>query len=413
MPIDKELLKGLPKACGVYLLKDEHGRTVYVGKSNCIQKRIYSHTRTKLGGRFSHVDFILTDSELEALILEAHLIKKLMPRYNVSLRDDKSYPYIKMAKHEEYPRLLITRTIEKDGSEYYGPFRAATAKSILKILNGLYGLRRCSGGEFRRRAQPCLNFHMKKCLGPCAGRANKKDYDDAVRQIRIFFNKGPRQSLLAMEMEMKKASARFEYERAARMRDKISWLGQAIDKKEMGAKELKSPPASMEEIGVLAGAATVPDRIEVFDISNLGHENTVGAMVVFKRGMPFRAHYRKFNISSKGLPNDVAAIYETVLRRYSRSLIKSLPFPDLIIIDGGKPQLGAAEKALKDAGKDIPIIAIAKRNEELFVPHSKDPLPVSPGSKGLLFIRRARDEAHRYAISSHRIRRGKTARANS
>lgn len=411
--MDKKLLKKLPKACGVYILKDARGRTVYVGKSNCIQKRIYSHTRTKLGGRFSRVDFILTDSELEALILEARLIKQLMPRYNVSLRDDKAYPYIKMTKNEEYPRLLIARKAEKDGASYFGPFRAATAKSVLKILNGLYGLRRCSGGEFRKRAQPCLNFHMRKCLGPCAGRVAKKDYDDAIRQIGIFFTKGPKQALKVMKKEMEKASSRFEYEKAARIRDRMNWLGNAINKKEMVTERHKASITSLGEIATLIGAGATPERIEAFDISNTGPENTVGAMVVFRKGAPFKQDYRKFNISAGSLPNDAAAIYETVLRRYSKSQASLLPLPDLILIDGGRQQLGAAEKALKECGKDIPVIAIAKRNEEIFSPGLKDPLPIAAGSKGLLFIRRIRDEAHRFAISSHRARRRKKAREAS
>ena len=401
------ILDGLPDACGVYLLKDKDGRIIYIGKSNSIKKRVSAHLRTKLGPMIYSVDHILTKGELSALILEARLIKKNKPRYNISMRDDKQYPYIKLTLAEEYPAFKIARKILDDGSAYFGPFKSGAARQLLKTASRVFGLRDCSSGPFRKRSQPCLNYYMKKCSSPCTGGISKIKYGDRVSQAKKFFESGPEKFTEEMKNMMEKASSKNNFELAAALRDRICLIERSFD------SQLKKPgrrgnKEAMEELAHRLGLSAPPLRIEAFDISNIGPSQTVGAMAVFVNGEPYKAHYRKFKISTRSLPDDTAAIYETVFRRYSGSLKKLLPFPDLVMIDGGAGQRGSAAKALKDAGTaHLKLISIAKKNEEIYASKKEPPLVLPVDSKALLLLRALRDEAHRFAVSYHRSLRRK------
>lgn len=403
----KEKIKKLPDSYGIYMLKDESGKIVYVGKSNSIRKRLYSHLRTELGKKIFDIDYIETAGELSALILEAKLIKKYVPKYNVLLRDDKQYPYIKLSTNTDFPNIAIARKVEKDGAKYYGPFKAGSARTIMKILK-IFGIRKCESIPLKMRKQPCLDFYMKKCSAPCIGNINKDDYSRVVRNVETFFESGVEKLIDTLKDEMQEASNRQEYEKAATLRNKIRWLESAAESRGRRLEDKKVKKAALAELKEVLGLKKVPARIEAYDVSNLMGSETVGAMVVFKNGLPYKGHYRKFNIRAKNLPNDTAAIYEMVYRRFAKTLKKSLPKPDLIIIDGGKGQLSSAIKALSDSKtKTMPMIGLAKKNEEIFLPEKSDPLVLPPDSSALLLLRRIRDEVHRFAITFHRAKRRK------
>ena len=403
-----EKAKLLPDSFGVYLLKDKEGGVIYVGKSNSIRKRIYSHLRGRLIEKICDIEYIETSSELTALILEAKLIKQFMPRYNVLLRDDKSYPYIKLTLQDDFPRLLKVRKVKADGAKYFGPFRGTSVYEIMKVAGRLFRYRKCRTEGFKKKQQTCLNHHLKRCLGPCAGKISKAKYAFIVKEIELFFDEGVEKTIEKMNVSMKKASKMRNYEKAAELRDKIKWLTYAGEKKSFISTKGDTKSAGLEELSRILGMANLPYRMEAFDISNLGKDEAVGAMVVFEDGLSVKDHYRKFIISSKDMPNDVAAIYETVSRRYGGSLKDELPFPDLIIIDGGKGQVNSACTALKDLGiEKYKLIGLAKQNEEIFLPNVSNPIILGKDAAALHVLQRIRDEVHRFAISFHRKRRAK------
>ena len=401
-------MNALPDACGVYLLKDAAGDIVYIGKSNSIRKRVSSHLRTKLAQKVSSVDHILTKGELSALILEAKLIKKFRPRYNISMRDDKQYPYIRLSMNEEFPAVKIVRKKAPDGAAYFGPFRSAGARLLASAAARIFGLRKCSSGVFRKRQQPCLNFYMKRCAAPCTGGIGRRAYRARALQAKKFFESGPDGLLSGLKNRMNAASAKKKYEEAAALRDRIFLIERSVDsytgKKTTGVRDREALQELMRYLQLKAP----PFRMEAFDISNTGPSQTVGAMAVFVNGKPLKQDYRRFKISSRELPNDIAAIYETVYRRYSGSLKDKLPLPDLVVVDGGPAQRSSAEKAIRDARQELALISLAKKNEEIFCSQTSRPLVLPRDSKALLLLRAIRDEVHRFAVSYHRARRRKT-----
>ena len=396
----------LPDAYGVYLLKDGNGRIVYVGKSNSIKKRVASHLRSKLSEKIRDIDYVLTNGELSALILEAKLIKKYKPKYNVSMRDDKQYPYLKLDPKEDYPRLALVRKTEKDGAKYFGPFLGGTARQIMGLVSKIFSLRACSSKVFKKRRQPCLNYYMKRCSSPCSGKISRAKYREKTRSVIEFFDKGVEPFLDNLKEKMNKASMDENFELAAGIRDKIYRIERSFVGRSLPAASSKNDMKALEDLKNRLGLSDLPLRIEAFDISNTGHSETVGAMAVFYKGRPYKEHYRRFKIRTKDLPNDTAAIYETVFRRYGRSLSKKLPLPDLIVIDGGKGQLGAAVSAIKDVNAAaVPVISLAKKNEEIYTDKERLPIILPMDSAALLLLRSLRDEVHRFAVTFHRLRR--------
>jgi excinuclease ABC subunit C len=248
---------------------------------------------------------------------------------------------------------------------------------------------------------------MNRCLGPCTGRIGEKEYGKIIASVEKFFEKGLDAIIEELKTKMELASNRQDFEEATTLRDKIKWIEMAsVKKRAFSTKKIKKA-GSLEEISRLTGMSKLPKRIEAFDISNLGPDQTVGAMVTFINGAPSKKNYRKFNISEGPGPSDTAAIFETVFRRYSRSLSRQLPDPDLILIDGGKGQLSSAADALARSKKDIPALGLAKKNEEIYMKNLKDPLRLPGNSPALLLLRQIRDEVHRFAVSFHRQKRSK------
>jgi excinuclease ABC subunit C len=511
----------LPNKPGVYLIKDRSGKVIYVGKAISISKRVPSHYRpdSKLSPYIADVDFIVTSTELEALILEATLIKKYKPRFNVLLRDDKQYPYLKLTMQEEWPKLEIVRRIERDGATYFGPYRGQTVREIIKTVKRLFQIRWCK--KITPRNQPCFYYHMGKCLAPCINNVSKKNYLESVKDVELFLAGRYATAIGKLKKEMAEASKDREYELAARIRDKVRLFermneeqkvvttdlknrdvfsvqsygssalvlileirsGKLIGKGSYFIKNIKLKEENVlinsliqyytsatfipEEIvadvdmkdkkpieGALSrlkgskikvslptggnkrlfdmaqenskfmleqrlkaegdiynslldlkkalGLEKLPFRIEAFDISTTMGVETVGSMVVFENAAPLRSDYRKFKIKWTRGMNDVAGISEIVKRRYCGSLARQLPLPNLILIDGGLPQLNAAKKS---APHSLPIAALAKRLEEVYIPGWKNPLKLNKDIPAIKLLRRIRDEAHRFAITFHKRRR--------
>jgi excinuclease ABC subunit C len=400
----------LPDSTGVYLLKDKDRRIIYIGKANNIRKRLLSHAKSGMAQKIFKIDFIKASSELDALILEAKLIKKHMPRYNISLRDDKQYPYIKITK-EAFPKIQLVRGIADDGAKYFGPFMGGSARQLIAVASRIFGIRRCAPSPLKKRKQPCLDYYIKRCPGPCVGRISKNKYAASVKDVTDLFTKGLSRTIENMKLQMEKASQKEDFETAAELRNRIGWLIRSESRSYSGSKQFISGPKETKnaliELKELLGLKTIPRRIEAFDISNLGASNTVASMAVFKDGKPFKEHYRRFKISKKNTPDDTLSMNEVVFRRYAKSLSKSLPLPDLILIDGGKGQLNSAIKALKEAGVDLPAIGLAKRLEEIFTKENSAPIILPKDSPALHLLQHIRDEAHRFAVKYHKLRRKK------
>lgn len=413
----KEKLKSLPRKAGVYLFKDKSGAIIYVGKAKSLRKRVSSYFNKtpdiKTGillERLRDVDYVVTASEMDALILEDELIKKYKPRYNISLRDDKAYPLLKLTVQEKWPRLFLVRRKEKDGARYFGRFEGRMVREVIRLVKKLFPIRWCRESPLRMRRQPCLYYRIGACSGPCIGKISQTDYRALISGVVSLLEGKMGRALEKLKKEMTRASRKQDYERAAYLRDRIRAL-----EKMMEAKDLSRPPAprrllEIEDLKKELALAKPPMRIEAFDISNIRGEDMVGSMVTFYGGLPLKNDYRKFKIRTlAGRPNDAAAIREVVKRRYSGVLAKKLPLPDLVMVDGGIAQVNSGKKALVEAGRGgLPIIGLAKREEEIFRPDAKKPLSLPRSSSALKLLQRVRDEAHRFAIAYHRGKRAKS-----
>ncbi len=540
----KERLGNVPLKPGVYIYKDSEGRVIYVGKAKSLRTRMRSYFQSPqklhpkvraLMARVADFDYIVTTSEVEALILENNLIKSYQPRYNIQLRDDKTYPYLKVTTGEDYPRVSLVRE-EKDGvSRYFGPYTNVTSlRETIRLLNLVFPLRTCK--ILRMGKRPCLNHDINRCLAPCSGEIKKEEYRQVVDGLLDFMEGNTRELLEQKETEMKEAATRLEFEKAAHLRDQIEsikkvgekqkisfenpynldvialsgkekehlvllfkiragaivakdtfWLNRAIDEDESQLMEffLKRYYADRSDIPVeillshlpegievlqswlqaekgrkvrlrvpqrgdkkslldmvvnnavllwqekhekeqknqdilkhLSQVLTlevIPQRIECYDISHLGGEETVASMVVFTGGIADRKAYRRFKMKVDQ-NDDFASLSEALQRRFKRARegdSSFLPEPDLILIDGGLGQVNAVYKILQEMVVSIPLFSLAKKNEEIYTPGSATPLRLSRQDEALQLLQRLRDEAHRFAIEYNRQRRSGKVRASS
>lgn len=437
----------LPHSPGVYLMRDHQAKIIYIGKAKDLKKRVSSYfqkppNHPKISILIScvkHIDYIPTSSERESLILEQKLIKNVQPLYNTMWRDDKSYPYVKVTVNEDFPRIFLTRKKKNDGAKYFGPYpQVNVIKKMLRAFwkNQFPPLRPCQY-EFReedvkkglKNSQPhlykkiksCIYLHTKKCSAPCVGNISKQEYRKMIKRTLSFFSGHSETIQKQLETEMKNASIRMDYEKAAEMRDQLNALRHISEKvtlKKIDETVISHQTAlskGLTEIQEKLRLPTPPLRIEAFDISNLQGTEAVGSMVVFEQGIPLKSGYRKFKIKTVQSPNDFAMMEEVVARRYRRLSEENKKFPNLILIDGGKGQISSAVRALHALKKSgyklppLPVAGIAKKNEEIFLPETTNPLRLSPDSPALHIIQHIRDEAHRFAVSFHRQRRNKSA----
>ena len=409
----KGKLKKIPNSPGIYMMKDSSGEVLYIGKAKDLSKRVASYfktdrprsaKKTSLLERVKDLEYILTTSEEEALIYEANLIKEKKPRYNVELKDDKSFPFLKLTLSEEFPRLIITRKKADDGARYFGPYtRVKLLRKALSVMKGIFPLRTCR----KIPDHVCLSFHIGQCLGPCIKKISQREYREILRQL-VLFLEGKKTTLLKeLTQKMEKLEKEENFEDALVIRNRISALSEVPGKKIRDYSGWGDVACKLKRILKLP---RLPLNIEAFDVSNISGKEATGSMVYFHNGRPDKSNYRKFKIKTvKGI-DDYAMIREIVRRRYKRLKEENGAFPDLIIIDGGKGHLWAAYDELVRLNlRRIPVASIAKREEKIYMLGSKASLDINRDSQLLYFIQQIRDEAHRFALKYHHKLRKKKA----
>jgi len=411
----KEKLGNIPDQPGVYIFRDEGGKVLYVGKASSLRSRVRSYfQRSKdhgprigaLVNNIRGIDWITTATEAEALLYESNLIKEHQPKYNVNLRDSKTYPLIKITMAEEFPRVMVARGRKSDGSLYFGPYTsAALLHQAVKAIRNIFMFRTCGtlsrrGGAMPRRA--CVYDDLGLCSAPCEGKISKEKYGERIKEVILFIEGKKGELIRKLTEKMKKLAGEEKFEEAAEVRNQIEALSAAVHKSSgIGA-------AGLGELAEVLGLGGAPRHIEAFDISNIKGEQACGSMVTFRGGKPDKSKYRMFRIKEVKGQDDYAMMREVVRRRYMGSLKDKLPTPNLIIIDGGRGHLSAAAHEIRSAGlKDVPIIGIAKTFEHVYTLDKDMPIVLPPSSKALQLIQRIRDESHRFAIRYHHILRRK------
>lgn len=547
MGLTEDKLENVPHRPGVYLIKDAREKVVYVGKAKDLRKRLMSYLRKgrslgpKIEAIVSRGDFletIVTENEKEALILECSLIKSYRPRYNVILRDDKNYLSLRINPNDDFPRITLVRRVAADGALYFGPFSSAGAvRDTLRLLQKIFPLRRCPDSVFKSRLRPCLNFQMKRCLGPCVGEISTEEYREYVNQVIMFFHGRMHDLTALLEKGMNSLAEREEYEKAALFRDRLIAVRRTLEKQSVvsshrldqdaigvyrrgeqaeisilfirnGAvignksfffrvpdtadEELLSNflkqfygdekyipkeiliPFSFEDQAVVSEwlrerackrvsllvpqrgdkrrilelasenaehafgqriekdedvfellhhlqqklrLRHYPERIEGLDISNLSGKMAVGSVVVFVKGQAERSLYRRYKIRLPEEPNDYAMMREIVARRLHRAQQEEA-WPNLLLVDGGRGQLGVAQAVITDMQLEgvLDIIGLAKGDQEeqdkVYLPDRKNPVILEKNSRALLYLQLIRDESHRFAIQYHRkLRKGRTRKS--
>ncbi len=425
----REKVRSFPTTPGVYLMKDAQGRVIYVGKAVNLRSRASSYftdaaaidRRTaELVTQIRDLDYLEADSEVDALLLEARLIKDIQPTFNQELKDDKTFPYLEIFIREDFPRVEFTRTPQARGTKLYGPFtNAKKLRGTIAVLQKIFRFRTCSldiedGDERWRWFRPCLLYSINQCTAPCNLRISKEEYRRDIARLRMFLD-GKKARLLAdMRKEMEQASAALQFEKAARLRDQLKSLESMNlrgDLEEHVQPEVfyidpKKGVAGLKRIFKLDN---LPRRIEGVDIAHLGGGETVASLVQFIDGLPFKSGYKRFKIRTVEGVDDFAAIREVVARRLDRLRNDGEPFPDILLIDGGKGQLSSAMAAMRAMEIDPPFtISLAKREEEVYVPGEEEPRRLSRHSYGLRLLQYVRDEAHRFAQHYHHILRRKS-----
>ena len=539
MVLDEKLAR-LPDRPGVYLYRDAKEQVIYVGKAASLKSRVRSYFQESrphdpktdsLVRQIADFDYIVTDNELEALMLEANLVRKHRPRYNIILRDDKHYPFLKLTTNEEFPRLLVARKVRDDGATYYGPFYPATAmRETLRLTRQLFPLRTCSITIDGRLERPCIQYAIHRCNAPCTGWETREGYADTVRRVQRFLEGKDEDLALGLTKEMEAAAAETKFERAAVLRDQIQSLNRVrerqkiisvdeVDQDVLGVvrqggdacvelffvrkgrlvgqeafffdkvqgwtdgevlsafvrqfygKSVTPPPeirlseevTEVELLGeflsglagrrvqligpqrgarrefvamaeanaaialqnhILArgnrvqlvqedlqralGLAGLPNRIEGYDISNIQGTEQVGSLVVWENGAMKKDDYKRYKIKTVAGADDFASLREMLTRRFTRALEHGGALPDLVLIDGGRGQLNVGATVVAELGlDDIPVVSLAKQQEEVYRTDSLAPLALDPTSPALQTLQKIRDEAHRFAITYHKTLRSK------
>jgi len=425
----REAVRGLPTGAGVYLMKDDEGRVIYIGKAVNLRSRVGSYFTTAaaqeprtagLVPEIRDVEVIETDSEVDALLLEARLIKDVQPKFNQELKDDKTFPYLEVFVREDFPRVEFTRTPQDRGTRLYGPFTNAKAlRGAIAVLQRVFRFRTCSldiddGDERWQWFRPCLLASIDQCTAPCNLRISKEEYRRDIRRLQTFLDGGRARLLKELDREMQQASAEKLYEKAARIRDEIQALENLNlrgDLEEHAQPEVfyVDPKRGLSGLKQVFGLDEVPRRIEGVDIAHLQGGETVASLVQFIDGLPFKHGYKRYRIRTVEGVDDYGSIREVVSRRMGRLSQEGEAFPDILLIDGGKGQLNAALEAMEVIGVDPPFtISLAKREEEVYVPGEAEPRRLSRHGFGLRLLQYVRDEAHRFAQHYHHILRRKS-----
>ena len=391
-----DIIKNLPHSPGVYIFRNKSNRVIYVGKAVDLKARVSSYfakndlldVKTKaLVSKIIKIEHIVVNNEIEALLLESELIKRYKPPYNINLKDDKFYKYIVIEKNKLGDKIGTSRTQKTLSVEYFGPYPESSSISIiLKTLRKIFPYRDCSNAKYARYQKlekPCLYGHIGICPAPCQSEKGVVTNNQNVKKIKEYLRGDRKRVFQNIFKEMKNASKSLDFEKAAYLRDQVSsynYLTQEI-------RNIKDYIAS-------------PNLIETYDISNIHGKNAVGAMVVTTNGTMDKSEYRKFKIKTKDTPDDFEMMKEMLSRRFENNWA----LPNLIVIDGGKGQLSSALEVLNAKGINIPIIGLAKREEEIVLRKDRifEVVKLQKSSPALTLLRKGRDEAHRFGISYYR-----------
>ncbi len=413
-------LRDLPHRPGVYLFRDRFHRVIYVGKAKDLHRRVsqYFHPSRKMGADLKTRALLQSIAELEthgvksepeAILLEGRLIKEYRPRYNVSFRDDKRFLMVRVDLDEPFPKFQTTRMKREDKARYFGPFAHSGAlRQTLSLMRRKFGLRSCRPevpGE--RDYRHCLDHVIKNCSAPCVGRISREEYGERVKQACEFLEGKTQEMREDLKAAMKKAAERRDFEKAASLRNLVEDLKKTTRPAKRFFRDLPTtvvPERDLEILRDVLGLGAVPARIECFDISNISDTHSVASMVMFRDGRPSRPAYRRYRIQGVAGQDDVGCMAEVIRRRCARWKSEGGMPPDLIVVDGGKGQLGAAVRELREGGwADVPAIGLAKQNEEIFRPGRPDPIILPKESGAIRLLQRVRDEAHRVANGYHQL----------
>ena len=425
----REKVRQFPTSPGVYLMKDAQDCVIYVGKAVNLRNRASSYftkaaesdRRTaELVKEIADIDHIETDSEVDALLMEARLIKDIQPRFNAMLKDDKTFPYLQITTHEDFPRIEFTRKPASKSVRLYGPFtNAGQLRGTIAVLQKIFRFRTCSldidaDDDRWRWFRPCLLASINQCTAPCNLQISKEDYKEDIRRLRMFLDGKKTRLLQRMQKQMQEASQDLKFEKAARIRDDIQaleTLNLRGDLEEHAQPEVFyiDPKKGLAGLKKVLKLAELPRRIEGMDIAHLQGGETVASLVQFIDGLPFKHGYRRYRIRTVDGVDDFASMREVVSRRFRRLQQEGESFPDLLLIDGGKGQLNAALQAMTEIGvTPPPTISLAKREEEIYSPDCDEPLKLSRHSYALRLLQYVRDESHRFAQHYHHTLRDKS-----
>ena len=422
-------VRTFPQAPGVYLMKDASGVVIYIGKANNLRARAGSYflkaaqqePRTaKWVQTIADADFIEAESEVDALLMESRLIKDIQPLHNRELKDGKSFPYLQITTREDFPRVEVTRQPRTSGVKLYGPFLSAgTLRGAMQVLQRIFKFRTCEldideGDEKWQWFRPCLLASIDQCTAPCNLRISREEYREDVRRLKMFMEGKKKKLLSQMRDQMQAASTAKKFEQAARLRDEIQLI-ETLDQR--GELETHAqvevfqidPKKGLAGLKQVLGLTKMPRSIEGVDIAHLGGTDTVASVVQFIDGLPFKPGYRRYKIQGVEGIDDYRSLAEVVSRRFRRLETEGELFPDLLLIDGGRGQLNAVLEAFRALKIKPPtVLALAKKDEEIYLPGVAEPLKLSRQSFALRLLQYVRDESHRFAQHYHHLLRSKS-----
>lgn len=439
----REQIQGFPTGPGLYFMKGAKEEVLYIGKAKNLRSRVASYFQpgsdimesrgpkiVEMLNKVETVDFIETETEVDAMLKEARLIKDIQPAYNSDLLDDKTFPYLEITTGDDFAGVYITRKPQAKGNRLFGPFASAKdLRAVFVELQKIFKFRSCTldiraDDEKRRFFRPCILHSINQCVAPCGARIKKAEYKAIIRDLIKFLQSKRATVLRQLKKEMEEASAKMDYEKAGVLRDRIRLIGKLDERGEPGEDVqpevfAAEPTEALVKLQKILDSANPVRIIEGIDIANIGGKEAVGSLVKFIDGRPFKAGYRRFKIKTVEGSDDYAMIAEVVRRRYKYALAGEELWPDLILIDGGLGQLHAAENALKQlltaenaesAEKtltNLRVAGIAKKEEELYLQRSTRPLRLPRNSPALKLLQYVRDEAHRFAQHYHHLLRSK------
>jgi excinuclease ABC subunit C len=428
----RERIKAFPTGPGLYFMKGSADKVLYIGKAKNLRSRVASYFQptselitsrgpkiAEMIGKVKAVDFLETETEVDAMLQEARLIKDIRPPYNTELVDDKTFPYLEIAASADFPGVYITRRPQPRGSRLFGPFAGAKdLRGVLVVLQKIFKFRTCKlniteGDRKRKFFRPCLLYSIKQCAAPCADKIDKSDYKKIITDL-IRFLKSKRSTVLRqLKKQMAEAAEALEYEKATMYRDRIRLI-ERLDRRGKPDENVQpevfaaDPTEALEQLRKLLQAPQPVRIIEGIDVANIAGAESVGSLVKFIDGRPFKSGYRRFKIKTVKRIDDYAMIAEVIKRRYKYALAGEELWPDLVLIDGGLGHLHAAEEAFRQMKAPVPKIAsIAKREEDIFLQASNKPLKLAAHSPVRKLLQYVRDEAHRFAQHYHHILRSK------